>query len=441
MVVNKSCGIDFGTSVIAVAVTFSDNPLGAQLVGNLLANETTPGVVKMYRDVVTIGEDAVATATISPSNVFSHIPLILYYSDRLDEMKTKYPDLCFSIDRKEDGELYFNVMDDSMFSEISLTQVVTMLFEYIRKIVSIKYPEHLNNTVVSLPADLPATSVRVVMDAAHLAGFENIQFVSTTTAQAYHYSLRLKNASEIPEEGERNILFVDQGSCFTSLYVVRATKEESSIVYSTEKQFGAKDVDRYLYDYFVNELKGKVEIQPYTKRAIRLMNGCSRLKTMLSAASKAVYTVDGLLDGDDYQLQLTRAQFDNILHSHIQEFEDMVKKVKNEFTGTLDAVEMIGGGSRMTFMQTIVKEVIGLPLRFTVDSASCIAKGCALFGMYGDVKSMLPMKEPFFLSVADENKENYEKNKEIYQKIAERTAKQEAKSEIINRFESYPMPC
>ena len=31
----KSCGIDFGTSVIAVSVAFSENPLGAQLVKNL----------------------------------------------------------------------------------------------------------------------------------------------------------------------------------------------------------------------------------------------------------------------------------------------------------------------------------------------------------------------------------------------------------------------
>lgn len=435
-VLNKTCGIDFGSSAIAVAVTSSDNPLGSQLVGNMLANETTPGVVKMYRDVVTIGEDAVATATACPQNVFSHIPLILHYSDNISELKEKYPDLCFSIHKGEDNQLYFDVADDSLFTEISLTQVMGLLFNYIRKIVSVKNPENLKHTVVSLPPNLPASSTRIILDAAHLAGIENVQLVSTTTAQSYHYALRLKNASEIPADGERSILFVDQGSCFTSLYILRVTPTESSIVYSSEKQLGAKDVDRYLYDYFVAKLKNKVEIKPFTKRAIRLMNGCSRLKKMLSAANKAAFTVDGLLEDGDYQLELTRAQFEDIIRSHIKEFEGMVKKLKEEYTGTIDAVEMIGGGSRMSFMQTIVKEVIGLPLRFTVDSASCIAKGCALLGMYADVQSMMPMKEPIFLPVEEENKELFAKIQEMDKKLLERTANQEAKAEIVNRYES-----
>ena len=94
----KSCGIDFGTSVIAVSVAFSENPLGAQLVNNLQANETTPGVVKLYRDIVTIGEDALATASISPQNVFSHIPLIAVLFDSLAP-EVYMISLCFTLSK------------------------------------------------------------------------------------------------------------------------------------------------------------------------------------------------------------------------------------------------------------------------------------------------------------------------------------------------------
>lgn len=433
----KSCGIDFGTSVIAVSVAFSENPLGAQLVNNLQANETTPGVVKLYRDIITIGEDALATASISPQNVFSHIPLILHYTDDIDKLKEKYPDLCFNIHQGEDKQLYFDVTEDSMVSQISLTQVISMLFTYIRKTVAIKYPENIHHAVISLPPTVPASSTRILLDAAHLAGFEDVQFVTTTTAQSYYYSYRLKNSSEMITEGERNILFVDQGSCFTSLYIVRMTPTNCSVVYHIEEQLGAKDVDRYLYNYFVEKLQSKVTIHPYTKQAIRLMNGCSRLKTMLSASNSAFYTVDGLLDGDDYQLQLSRVQFESILQNHIQQFEKMVQRVKEEYQGSIDAVEVIGGGCRMAFMQNIVSSVIGLPLRFTVDSASCIAKGCALLAMYPLLQSTLPMEEPILIAVTEENKENYEKNEVIFKQLAERTAKQEARSEIINQFEAY----
>ena len=114
----------------------------------------------------------------------------------------------------------------------------------------------------------------------------------------------------------------------------------------------------------------------------------------------------------------------------------MVQRVKEEYKGSIDAVEVIGGGCRMAFMQNIVSSVIGLPLRFTVDSASCIAKGCALLAMYPLLQSTLPMEAPVFVAVTEENKENYEKNEIIFKQLAERTAKQEARSEIINQFEA-----
>ena len=436
----KACGIDFGSSAIAVAVTSIANPLGAQLVGNLLANETTPGVIKLYRDVFTVGEDAVATATICPQNVFSYIPLLLRHADDISKVKDQFPDVCYSINIRDDGELYFDVLDDSMFTEIPLVQIVTVLFKYIRKIVSVQYPDYLEHTVIALPSDLPACAGGLVLDAACLAGFKDIQLITTVCAQVNHYAFN----NDYSKEGDRRILFVDQGSTFLSIYLLGMGNGQMNH-HRWEYVIGSKELDYYLYKYFVDKLKGKADIKPHTKQAIRLMNGCRRLKEMLSAASKAVYTVDGLLDGDDYQLQLTRAQFEDIIHPWTKNFEEIMEKVKAELTSieffkssdSIEAVEMIGGGCRVPILQKIVKDVLGAPLRFTVDSASCIAKGCSLVGLLlknpdDKLKASLSL-----VPIARANKELYEKNQEICEKITERTAKQEAKSEMINRFESY----
>lgn len=178
-----------------------------------------------------------------------------------------------------------------------------------------------------------------------------------------------------------HVLFVDQGSCFTDLYVVEFTPKSSRILGSVSRQFGAKDIDNALYTHFVKKLASKMSILPGSKQSIRLMDGCRRLKEMLSAAGKAAHTVYGLMEDEDYQLSMTRAEMEGLVADQIAQFRSLVQELRAIYPDSIDAIEMIGGGSRIPFMQQIVSEEIGKNLQFTVDSASCIAKGCALLGI------------------------------------------------------------
>lgn len=126
----KACGIDFGTYEIAVAVVNSDDPNGVTLVSNYLANETTPGVVKMYNGMRTYAEEALGSATMCPQNVISHIPLVLEYSDCIEKLTEDYPDLCFVAKKAENGEIVFELKDYAV-PEVSLTHVMSMLLRYI----------------------------------------------------------------------------------------------------------------------------------------------------------------------------------------------------------------------------------------------------------------------------------------------------------------------
>lgn len=196
------------------------------------------------------------------------------------------------------------------------------------------------------------------------------------------YCFRLVNSDNFPKEkdAERHVLFVDQGSCFTDLYVVRITPSSSEIVASVSRPFGAKDIDRVLYSHFVQKLAGKATVVPGSKQSLRLMEGCRRLKEMLSAAGKAALSVYGVVGEDDYQLSMTRAELEGLAAEQIAAVRSLLRELRASFAGPIDAVEMIGGGSRIPFMQQLVTEEIGDLLQFTVDSASCIAKGCALLG-------------------------------------------------------------
>ena len=147
----KACGIDFGTSEIAVAVVDAVDPMGAKLVPNMLSNETTPGVLKIYREVRTIGEDAAATATMCPKNVYSSFPLILKYADCIDQLQGRYPDLCFQMKADAQRSTIFDVLDDPVLSEMSIMHAISMVFRYCYQIVSKKSPEYTRHTVIPFP--------------------------------------------------------------------------------------------------------------------------------------------------------------------------------------------------------------------------------------------------------------------------------------------------
>lgn len=187
--VTLACGIDFGTSEIAVAVSSADAPFSAQLVRNYMSNETTPGVVKIYENTRSYGEEAAATVTSCPQNVYSHFPLILANINKVNELKERYPDLCFSVREGEKNSLVMDVTNDADVKEVSLTHMISMLFHYIYRFVSEQYPKHVENTVIAVPNEIPQESVRAVLDAAKLAGFKNVRVVPTNAAQAYKYSL------------------------------------------------------------------------------------------------------------------------------------------------------------------------------------------------------------------------------------------------------------
>lgn len=183
----KACGIDLGTSEIAVAVVDSSNPLGTKLVSNKLSNETTPGVLKIYREVRSIGEDAAATATMCPQNVYSHLPLVLRCIDSLEDLQGRYPDLCFKMRSDEQKGVVFDVCDDSLISEMSIMHALSMLFNYVFQIIEKSYPEYVNRAVVAVPSGLSSACVRLVTDAAHLAGFKEVLVTNTDKAQTFKW--------------------------------------------------------------------------------------------------------------------------------------------------------------------------------------------------------------------------------------------------------------
>lgn len=236
---------------------------------------------------------------------------------------------------------------------------------------------------------------------------------------------------------------MDCGCTYSNMYEVHITPEKSEIVKSVSKKVGAKDVDVALYRYFAQRLQtaknGEViaenVIKSQTKKAFRLMNGCCALKKMLSAASRAVNSVDALDRGNDYTLQLTRAELESICLPQIQRITELVDEFMKDEQDAIEAVEMVGGGSRIPFVQRIVEEKTKSPLRYTVDSASCIAKGCALLGVFDEIKEKSAMQDVPFMALGERDEESYKSMVDCEMKLRAIDEEHERKAEAHNHLE------
>ncbi|KAK8824436.1 hypothetical protein WA577_006833, partial [Blastocystis sp. JDR] len=395
----------------------------------------------MYNGMRTYAEEALGSATMCPQNVISHIPLVLEYSDCIEKLTEDYPDLCFVAKKAENGEIVFELKDYAV-PEVSLTHVMSMLLRYIFGFITKKYPENVKHTVVSVPPGVSPAAARQVADAALLAGFEDVKVVTTDLAQAFNYCFRLHNAVE-PLEGEHNVVFMDCGCTFSNMYKVRLTPEKCEVVKSVNKKVGAKDVDVSLYRFFAQKLQTdrngqRIEenaIAKQTKKAFRLMNGCCALKKMLSAANRAVNNVDALDRGNDYTLSLTRAEFESICAPQIQQVTELVDAFLKDDAEPIEAIEMVGGGSRIPFVKRIVEERTKSPLRYTVDSASCIAKGCALLGVYEEIKEKSAMHDVPFVELAPRDEASYAAMEACEAKLRALDSEHEKKAEAHNKLE------
>lgn len=75
------------------------------------------------------------------------------------------------------------------------------------------------------------------------------------------------------------------------------------------------------------------------------------------------------------------------------------------------------------------------PLRYTVDSASCIAKGCALLGVYEEIKEKSAMHDVPFVELAPRDEASYAAMEACEAKLRALDSEHEKKAEAHNKLE------
>ncbi|KAK8812365.1 hypothetical protein WA158_007599 [Blastocystis sp. Blastoise] len=440
----KCLGIDFGSQEVALAQADVNEPHKSSIIRNKLSHDTTSCIVSFHRNERSYGENANSKRTLVPSSCYNGFTLLMKYENNLDDFFNEYPDFCYDVEKQEDGQLYFKVNGDEIIDKVHVSHCISMLLQKMKEIAECENKDITQKTVLAVPDNLDEIAYKQLYDACILAGFTNISIASTSVCQAYSYGMKLKTLNELPENTSKNVLFVDQGHSFTDVYLVHYTPTSCKILLSDSIMVGAKNYDIALYKYFKQDIenKKKVTIKSKSKQSLRLLDSCNKLKEMLSGVSSTRITCGGVCGDDDVLLEISRAKFEDLCRPSFNRVEQLLSSFQQKCTEnnyTIDTLEVVGGGCRVPYIKSLLSSLFNTSLSYTVDSASCIARGAAMLGVYYP-KSIYACEDSYLLNPSTSSTYMpvtlYNQIIEVEAKLNQRDQKQQRLAAARNSIES-----
>lgn len=103
-------------------------------------------------------------------------------------------------------------------------------------------------------------------------------------------------------------------------------------------------------------------MEPGSKKGLRLLRACERLRVLLSQLPTASVTVENMSDSGDVNVSFTRDELARSCSKQLQGFRTLLENCLEGVCGSDDslvAVEICGGGMRMTMAQDLVTAIVG----------------------------------------------------------------------------------
>lgn len=266
--------------------------------------------------------------------------------------------------------------------QFTATQLISMFLSKVKATASAELKLPVSDIVMSVPPWFTDVQRRSLMDAAEIAGLKLLRLINDTTATALGYGIT-KLDLPTAEEKPRRVAFVDIGHSNYTCSIVEFKKGELAVKATAyDRHFGGRDFDKALVDHFAKEFKEKykIDINTNPKALVRVATAAEKLKKILSANAQAPISIESLMDDVDVQGALKR-----------EELEELLKPLLDRATGPLeqalaeaklkvediDAVEMVGGATRVPSLKSRISKFFNKPLSFTLNQDEAVARGCA----------------------------------------------------------------
>ncbi len=364
----KILGIDLGTTNSAAAIYEGGrSTVIPSAEGPTMAGKMFPSVVAFTKDgTLLVGESAKRQATANPEGTI------------------------YEIKRKMGTDYKVNIAG----KEYTPQQISAFILQKIKKDAETYLGTAVRKAVITVPAHFNDNQRQATKDAGEIAGLEVARIINEPTAACLAYGIDKL-------EKEMKILIFSFGGGTHDVTIMDFGKGVFQVLSTSgDTQTGGTDLDKAVTDFLIEEFQRQT--------GVNLRNDRTALSRLKEASEKAKIELSTLMTTDvdlpflyndasgpkHLHLTLSRAKLESLAQPIVQKTERTMVRALEDAKLTpkdIDKIILIGGMTRMPYVQRFVEQIMGRPAERGIDPMECVAIGAAIQGavLTGEVKDLL----------------------------------------------------
>jgi molecular chaperone DnaK len=383
--VSKTIGIDLGTTNSVVAVMEGGE---SKVIPNAEGSRTTPSVVAFTKtNERLVGQVAKRQAITNPKNTIFSIKRFM--GRRHDEVTEEAKMVPYDLARADNGDVRV-VANGKQYSP---PEISAMILQKLKQAAEDYLGTKVEKAVITVPAYFNDAQRQATKDAGRIAGLQVDRLVNEPTAAALAYGLDKKKDETIAVYdfggGTFDISILEVGE---GVVEVKATNGDTHL--------GGDNLDQAVIDWMLAEFKKDqgIDLGRDPMALQRLKEAAEKAKIELSTAQETEVNlpfVTADASGPKHMnLKLERSKLEQLVETLVkrsigpcrQALKDAGVEAKD-----IDEVVLVGGQTRMPYIQKLVEDFFGKVPHKGVNPDEVVAIGAAIQGgvLTGDVKDML----------------------------------------------------
>ena len=349
---SKIIGIDLGTTNSCVAVLEGGEP---KVITNAEGNRTTPSVVAFKGDEELVGEVAKRQAVTNVKNTISSIKRKMGTNEKVEAGGKKW----------------------------TPEEISAKILAKLKKDAESYLGEKVTKAVITVPAYFNDAERQATKNAGKIAGLEVERIINEPTAAALAYGLDKQDKLQ-------TILVYDLGGGTFDVSILELGDGVFEVkATSGNNRLGGDDFDARVTDYLVSEFKKEqgIDLSKDTMAMQRIKDAAEKAKKDLSSMTTTQISLPFIAQNSEgpvhLDMTLTKAKFEDLCRDLFDSTLEPVRKALKDANMTakdINKVILVGGSSRIPYIQELVKKELGQEPNKSVNPDEVVAMGAAIQG-------------------------------------------------------------
>lgn len=370
----KVIGIDLGTTNSAAAFVEAKNP---EIILTSEGDRLLPSVVAFTQsNERLIGSPAKSQLITNPLNTISSVKRLM--GKRFSEVQPYLWQFPYKIIETEDDMLRIVVNE----MEFSPEEISAMLLRKLKESAEQYLHDEITGVALTVPAYFNDSQRQATKDAGDIAGLEVLRIINEPTAASLSFSLDLARKARV--------VVYDFGGGTIDISVLEVKDDVIRVMATAgDTNLGGNDLDYIFSDFLKEQIKKLHDIDlTYNKLAMqRIRDAAENAKKELSGMEEHEINLPFIADTKSgpihFSKYIKRNEFEELINGEVDKTIGICRtalKRANLTKADIDEVLLVGGSTRIPYVQKRVQEFFNKSPNKKVNPDEIVAMGAAVQG-------------------------------------------------------------